>query len=118
VQYRNPLFFIAILLLTSISLVLASSYPQGGNLFHFTNGQELRNANSGDGNIKQAISSQVVQQSNGTTLHLDLGKAIKNINGSNVIMYSLNGEVPGPIIKVKQGSSIFVNFTNSIDMNS
>jgi FtsP/CotA-like multicopper oxidase with cupredoxin domain len=33
-------------------------------------------------------------------------------------MCGLNGQVPGPIIKVKQGSSIFVNFTNSIDMNS
>ena len=33
-------------------------------------------------------------------------------------MFGFNGQVPGPIIKVKQGSTIFVNFTNNLDMAS
>jgi hypothetical protein len=33
-------------------------------------------------------------------------------------MFGFNDQVPGPIIKVKQGSTIFVNFTNNLDMDS
>jgi len=65
-----------------------------------------------------AMLPQIVQISNGSTFHLSAGKFIKDINGSNVVVYGLNGQVPGPIIKVKQGSTIFVNFTNNIDMDS
>lgn len=105
-----------ILLLTSISLVIASSNNGAGNLFPFANGQEKLNQSIG--NLKQATLPQITELSNGTMFHLNVGKVMKNINGSNVIMYGLNGQVPGPIIKVNQGSTIFVNFTNNIDMNS
>jgi suppressor of ftsI len=55
---------------------------------------------------------------NGTTLHLYLSKVVRNINGSNIVMYGLNSQNPGPILRVKQGSSIFVNLTNNIDTDT
>ena len=61
--------------------------------------------------MKQAILPEVVQINNGSAFHLSAGKLLKNINGNNVVMFGFNGQVPGPIIKVKQGSAIFVNFT-------
>lgn len=114
-RYGNPVLVITILLLASVSLFLTST-SSFGNLFPFVNGQELGDTNTG--NIKQAISSQVIEKNDGTKLDLELTKVVKNINGSSVIMYGLNGQVPGPIIKVKQDSSIFVNLTNNIDMDS
>lgn len=89
-----------------------------GNLFFpFANGQ-IKKLNENSTGLKQAMLPQVVQISNGSTFHLSADKVIKNINGSNVVLYGLNSQVPGPTIKVKQGSTIFVNFTNNIDMDS
>lgn len=109
------LLFITILLI-SLSLILVSSTNLYGNLFIFINGQEFTNAYLA--NIKPAVLPQVVEQSNDTSLQLKLSKVVKNIDGSNVTMYGLNGQVPGPILKVKQGSTIFVNLTNNIDMET
>ena len=33
-------------------------------------------------------------------------------------MYGYNGQIPGPLIRVKQGSTIYVNFTNNLDMET
>ena len=88
-----------------------------GNFFlSFANGQVKLDKNPG--NLRQAMLPQAVQISNGTIFHLSVGKVVKDINGSHVVMYGVNGQVPGPIIKVKQGSIIFVNFTNNLDMDS
>ena len=59
---------------------------------------------------------EVMQVNNGTTFHLSAGKVLKNIKGNNVVMFGFNGQVPGPIIKVKQGSTILVNFINNFQM--
>lgn len=108
-----------ILLLISISMVLAATKNNiiVGNFFlSFANGQVKLDKNPG--NLRQAMLPQAVQISNGTIFHLSIGKVVKDINGSHVVMYGVNGQVPGPIIKVKQGSIIFVNFTNNLDMDS
>ena len=79
---------------------------------------QVKKLNENSIGLRQAMLPQVVRISNGSTFHLSAGKVIKNINGSNVVAYGLNGQVPGPTIKVRQGSSIFVNFTNNIDTDS
>jgi FtsP/CotA-like multicopper oxidase with cupredoxin domain len=107
----NALFIV----LCTISLLLCIYSNEKGYLFPFVKGQVKLNENS---NLRQAILPQVVQINNGSTFHLSAGKVLKNINGNNVVMFGFNGQVPGPIIKVKQGSTIFVNFTNNLDMDS
>ena len=42
----------------------------------------------------------------------------REISGRKIRMYSYNGDIPGPLIKVKQGSTIYINFTNNIDMET
>jgi suppressor of ftsI len=90
----------------------------GGNLFFPGANAQVKNINDNSRSLRQAILPQVVQISNGSNFHLSVDKVVKNINGSNAIMYGLNGQVPGPTIKVKQGSSILINFTNNIDMDT
>lgn len=55
---------------------------------------------------------------NGATIQLEAKSFVKNINGSNVTMYGYDGRTPGPLIKVRQGSSIYVNFTNNLDIET
>ena len=55
---------------------------------------------------------------NGTTLQLEAKPVAKSINGTVIRMYGYNGQIPGPMIKVRQGSSIFVNFTNNLDVET
>lgn len=40
----------------------------------------------------------------------------KEINGDNVRVFGYNGQIPGPVLNVKQGSTITVNFKNALDM--
>lgn len=115
----NNLFVVVCIvsILLLISCVYNNNDNNRGNLFFpFVNGQvqKLASKNNSE-NLRQAILPQVVQISNGSTFHLTAGKVLKNINGNNVIMFGFNSQVPGPIIKVKQGSVIFVNFTNNLD---
>ncbi|MGC2570693.1 MAG: multicopper oxidase domain-containing protein, partial [Candidatus Nitrosopolaris sp.] len=105
-------FFIV---LCSISLLLCIYSNEKGYFFPFVKGQVNLNVNL---NLKQAILPEVVPINNGNTFHLSASKLLKNINGNSVVMFGFNGQVPGPIIKVKQGSTVFVNFTNNLDMAS
>jgi len=41
---------------------------------------------------------------------------LKEINGTEVEMFGYNGQIPGPIIKVKQNSNLTINFKNSLNM--
>ena len=54
----------------------------------------------------------------GATIQLEAKPFVKSINGRNVTMYGYNGQIPGPVIKVRQGSSIYVNFTNNLDIET
>ena len=40
---------------------------------------------------------------------------VKEVNGTKIRSYAYNGQIPGPVLRVKQGSIIYVNFTNNID---
>ena len=62
--------------------------------------------------------SESIELSNGTIYNIRAEKIIKNINGQDFVMYGYNGEIPGPLLKVKQGSTIRINFTNNLDKNT
>jgi FtsP/CotA-like multicopper oxidase with cupredoxin domain len=40
----------------------------------------------------------------------------KTVRGKTFVAYAFNGQVPGPLVRVKQGATIVVDFTNRIDM--
>ena len=68
--------------------------------------------------LNEAKASQSVELSNGDIFHLDARPVKKKIEDIIIKMYAYNGQIPGPLLKVNQGSTIFINFTNNIDADT
>jgi FtsP/CotA-like multicopper oxidase with cupredoxin domain len=64
----------------------------------------------------EAKPTQILDVQDGQTISLNPTIVRKMINGTDIAMYGYNGEIPGPTIKVKQGSTFTVNVTNNIDV--
>ena len=69
-------------------------------------------------NFSTVKSSEPVELKNGDVFQLKALPIVKEIAGYKVKMYSYNGQIPGPLLKVRQSSKIFVNFTNMLDMET
>lgn len=54
----------------------------------------------------------------GGSFDLTIHPVAKKIGDGNFRMLSYNGSIPGPTLRVKQGSEIFVNLTNETDMDT
>ncbi len=67
---------------------------------------------------QEAQTTQIVEIPNGGTFELEAKIINKEISGNQIRMYGYNGQIPGPLLKVKQKSSITINFKNSIDMST
>jgi suppressor of ftsI len=52
---------------------------------------------------------------NGASYALDASFVKKTINGKTIRMLAYNDQIPGPILRVKQGDSIKINFANNLD---
>ncbi len=66
--------------------------------------------------LAEAKPSETVELKNGDTYNLTASIVKKTIAGSAVKMLAYNGLIPGPMIKVKQGSKVTLNFTNKTDV--
>jgi suppressor of ftsI len=66
--------------------------------------------------LAEANASETVELKNGDTFNLTASIVKKKIGNSEVKMLAYNGSVPGPVIKVQQGSEIIVNLTNKTDV--
>jgi suppressor of ftsI len=62
--------------------------------------------------------TSTVRVKNGDTLDLTAGLVRRTIRGHVFVMYAFNGQVPGPMIRVAQRSTITVRFHNRIDLPS
>jgi len=56
--------------------------------------------------------SEIVELPDGGTLDLFAGLVRRKIQGTELTMLAFNNQHPGPLIKVAEGSTIFVNFIN------
>lgn len=63
----------------------------------------------------EAAPTEVLHVQDGDTITLDPTIVTKTIGGQALRMYGYNGQIPGPMIKAPQGSSITVNVRNAID---
>ena len=72
----------------------------------------------GIGGLETAKNSQIVVVDDEKTYQLSSMPVIKKIDGNSIRMYGYNGQIPGPLIKVKQGSTIYVNFTNNAEFET
>ncbi|MEO6077243.1 MAG: multicopper oxidase family protein [Candidatus Andersenbacteria bacterium] len=69
-------------------------------------------------NLPEAKLSETVELKNGDSYDLTASMVKKNINSADVKMLAYNGSIPGPLIKVKQGAEITINFTNNTDVET
>ncbi len=68
--------------------------------------------------LPEAVAPELVELSDGETLDLRIAPVVKRIGGDTVRMLAYNGSIPGPTLKVKQGSEILVNVINEGDMEA
>jgi FtsP/CotA-like multicopper oxidase with cupredoxin domain len=59
-----------------------------------------------------------VELGDGETFDLRIAPVVKRIGGSEVRMLAYNGSIPGPTLRVKQGSEIVVNIANEGDLEA
>ena len=58
---------------------------------------------------------EVVSLADKDTLHLEASPVMRTINGQTLVMYGYNGQYPGPMLKVQQGSTVVVQFHNALE---
>ncbi|BCX15743.1 MAG: oxidoreductase [Candidatus Parcubacteria bacterium] len=81
--------------------------------------------NSNNNNIKNQIQTisninhpKIVELQNGDSYDLNIDFVNHNINGKTYRMLAYNGSIPGPIIKVKQGSEITLKVKNNTNFST
>lgn len=62
--------------------------------------------------------NKIYPVSNNATISINATVTLKEISGKKYRTYAYNSQIPGPLLKVKQGSVIFVNFTNKLDVET
>jgi len=82
-----------------------------------------RNADDGEfsrdlTDLPSATATQVIDLADGDTYHLKAAPVRKQIGSAEVRLLAYNGSVPGPTLRVRQGSSVTVSFTNQGDLES
>jgi FtsP/CotA-like multicopper oxidase with cupredoxin domain len=65
--------------------------------------------------LPEAHTSEPVELSDGDEFDLRIAPAVKELAGTKVRMLAYNGSIPGPVLKVKEGSEIVVNIENQGD---
>jgi FtsP/CotA-like multicopper oxidase with cupredoxin domain len=68
--------------------------------------------------LPQAGRPQVLELAHGDTLDLTVGPVAKRLGDTTVRMLGYNGSIPGPTLKVQQGSEIIVHVTNNGDLDT
>jgi FtsP/CotA-like multicopper oxidase with cupredoxin domain len=68
--------------------------------------------------LPEAPSAHVLDLAHGETLELRLGPVAKQLAGTTVRMLAYNGSVPGPTLRVRQGSQVTVHVTNDTDLET
>ena len=68
--------------------------------------------------LAEAGRPQLLELAPGDTLELQVGPVAKRLGDSRVRMLGYNGSIPGPTLKVRQGSEIVVRVSNQGDLDT
>ena len=68
--------------------------------------------------LSNARQPEVVELADGDEFNLRIGPVAKQLGRAKVRMLAYNGSIPGPILKVEQGSEIVVNVQNLGDLET
>ena len=80
--------------------------------------QKINSIDRNAAGLANSEPSRIIELPDGAVFQLEAKPVVKNINGNIIRMLAYNGQIPGPLMKVKQGSSMYVNFTNKLDMET
>jgi len=65
-----------------------------------------------------AKASEVIDLKNGDRFDLSIDVIQKEIAGQTIKMFGYNGQIPGPLLKIEQNSTILVNVLNNLDIET
>jgi FtsP/CotA-like multicopper oxidase with cupredoxin domain len=68
--------------------------------------------------LPEAGRPELLELADGDTLDLNIGPVAKRLGDTTVRMLGYNGSIPGPTLKVQQGSEIIVHVTNHGDLDT
>ncbi len=68
--------------------------------------------------LSSATSTEPVELTDGETFELAAAPVRKQLGDADVRRLAYNGSIPGPTLKVKQGSAITISFTNNTDVDT
>src|SRR3954465_14032353 len=68
--------------------------------------------------LPEARAPELVELSDGEHLDLRIAPVAKRLGDARVRMLAYNGSIPGPILKVKEGSEVIVDVENQGDMDA
>src|SRR3954449_13219619 len=68
--------------------------------------------------LPEARAPEVVELSDGEHLDLRIAPVAKRLGDATVRMLAYNGSIPGPILKVREGSEVIVDVENQGDMDA
>src|SRR5215831_12482628 len=68
--------------------------------------------------LPEATPTELVELADGDNLHLQIAPIAKRLDGTTVRMLGYNGSIPGPTLKVRQGSEVVVHVTNYGDLEA
>ncbi|MEC8221266.1 MAG: multicopper oxidase family protein [Nanoarchaeota archaeon] len=69
-------------------------------------------------NLESAQKSEILNLKNNDKIDLSIDIVKKEIAGKEIRMFGYNGQIPGPLLKVEQGASVYVNVTNNLDVDT
>jgi len=68
--------------------------------------------------LPDAVPPALLELADGDTLHLRVGPVAKQLGNTTVRMLGYNSSIPGPTLKVHEGSEIIVHVTNEGDLDT
>jgi FtsP/CotA-like multicopper oxidase with cupredoxin domain len=68
--------------------------------------------------LEQAVPTQVVELAGGDTFELRIAPVAKRIGDDTVRMLAYNGSIPGPTLRVREGSELVVDVVNDGDLEA
>jgi FtsP/CotA-like multicopper oxidase with cupredoxin domain len=68
--------------------------------------------------LAEARTTQLLELNDGDQFELRIAPVTKQLNDQAVRMLAYNGSIPGPTLRVQQGSELVVNVTNEGDLNA
>ncbi len=69
-------------------------------------------------NLKEVQKTEILDLDDGDKINLSIDIVKKKINGKEIRMLGYNGQIPGPLLRVKQDSTVYINVTNNLDTDT